>query len=61
MLSYHSTSQDVVTRIHDILQSEQIPVWLDPRGDMKENNMYDRYVFQPMLFVRNHFLHGSTA
>jgi hypothetical protein len=48
MLSYNSKAQEIVAKISEILQSEHIPVWLDERVDMKENNMYDRYVLQTM-------------
>jgi hypothetical protein len=42
MLSYNLKTQDIVAKIHDILQSEHIPVWFDKQEDM-EKNMYDRY------------------
>ncbi len=42
MLSYDSKAQEIVAKIHDILQSAHIPVWFDKQEDM-EKNMYNRY------------------
>ena len=42
MLSYNWSSQVVVSQIYQILKDENIPIWFDIQGDMK-NNIYDRY------------------
>jgi len=44
MLSYNSTSQDIVSKIRHILEEEHIQLWFDEEGDIN-NDMYDRYVF----------------
>ncbi|CAF5096480.1 unnamed protein product, partial [Rotaria magnacalcarata] len=40
MLSYNWNSHDIVSKIYHILRKENIPVWFDANGDMKDN-MYE--------------------
>ena len=47
MLSYHSDSQGIVSKIHQILQDEHITVWFDEKRDM--SNIYNRYEHQSDL------------
>jgi hypothetical protein len=42
MLSYNWNSQAIVSKIYQILKDENIPIWFDIQGDMKDN-IYDRY------------------
>jgi hypothetical protein len=42
MLSYNWNSQAIVSKIYKILKDENIPIWFDIQGDMKDN-IYDRY------------------
>ena len=42
MLSYNWNSQAIVSKIYHILKDENIPIWFDIQGDMKDN-IYDRY------------------
>jgi len=42
MLSYSWKSQNIVSKVYDILQDEKIPVWFDIQGGMKDN-IYKRY------------------
>ena len=50
MLSYNWNSQDIVTQIYHILKDEQIPLWFDIQGDMKQN-IYDRYVLHTNIKI----------
>ena len=42
MLSYNWNSQTIVSKIYQILKDENIPIWFDIQGDMKDN-IYERY------------------
>jgi hypothetical protein len=42
MLSYNWNSQAIVSKIYKILKDENIPIWFDIEGDMKDN-IYERY------------------
>ncbi|CAF3871460.1 unnamed protein product [Adineta steineri] len=37
MLSYNWKSQKIVSRVYDILKAENIPVWFDVQGGMKDD------------------------
>ena len=45
MLSYNWNSQGIVSKIYGILKAENIPVWFDIEGGMKDN-IYKRYQLQ---------------
>ena len=45
MLSYNAQAEQVVAEISRILQSRDIRVWFDKRGDVRES-IYDKYVHQ---------------
>jgi hypothetical protein len=51
MLSYNSHSQDIVSKIYNILQDEHIPVWFDENGDSKDD-IHERYEMrkEPLFF-----------
>jgi hypothetical protein len=42
MLSYHRNSQDIVSKIYQILQEEHIPVWFNGKKDITDD-VYNRY------------------
>ncbi len=42
MLSYNWNSQAIVSKISQILKDENIPIWFDIQGDIKDN-IYERY------------------
>jgi hypothetical protein len=42
MLSYNWNSQVIVSKIYQILKDENISIWFDIQGDMKDN-IYERY------------------
>ncbi len=48
MLSYHTNSRDVVSKISRILEDEHIPVWFDENSDV--SNLHDRYGFENCFF-----------
>jgi hypothetical protein len=48
MLSYHTNSRDVVSKISRILQDAHIPVWFDENSYM--SNLHDRYGFENCFF-----------
>lgn len=41
MLSYNWNSQDIVSQVYKIIKDDNIPIWFDIQGDMKDN-IYDR-------------------
>jgi len=41
MLSYNWNSKNLISQVYKILQEEQILVWLDTEGGMKDD-IYDR-------------------
>lgn len=43
MLSYNWKSQQVVSKVYDILRAANISVWMDIKGGMKDD-IYKRYV-----------------
>ncbi len=44
MLSYNWKNQKIVSKVCDILKSENIPVWFDIGGGMNDD-IYKRYAF----------------
>jgi hypothetical protein len=45
MLSYNWNSQGIVSKIYGLLKAQNIPVWFNIEGGMKDN-IYKRYKLQ---------------
>lgn len=45
MLSQNWNSQDTVSRVANILKEENISIWFDKNGDMKDS-MYEKYAHE---------------
>ena len=50
MFSYNSNSENVVSKIYQLLQKENIPVWFDRNGDQKDC-MYKRYEYKDFTYI----------
>ena len=51
MLSYTSINQEIVSKIVNILNDENIAVWFDSNSDTK-TDIYERYFYQNLLFFQ---------